>query len=105
MNRPSVTLPLRDPVSSTSYNDANQMLTFSDKNITYDDNGNMTSVTNSCGITNYTWDARNRLVGINGYKSDCTLLTASFAYDVLGRRIEKTINGSTTHSPLRFAPG
>ncbi len=95
MNRPSVTLPLPNQASNTSYNDANQMLTFSDKNITYDDNGNMTSVTNSCGTTNYAWDARNRLVGITGYKSDCTPLTASFEYDALGRRIEKTINGRT----------
>jgi RHS repeat-associated protein len=64
-------------------------------NITYDENGNMTSMTNSCGTTNYTWDARNRLVGISGYKPDCTALTASFKYDALGRRTEKTINGRT----------
>jgi RHS repeat-associated protein len=95
MNRASVTPPLPQPASNTSYNAANQMLTFSDKNITYDVNGNMTSVTNGCGTTTYTWDVRNRLVGINGYKSDCTALTASFAYDALGRRIEKTINGRT----------
>jgi RHS repeat-associated protein len=56
----------------------------------------MTSVTNSCGTTNYTWDARNRLVGINGFKPDCTTLTASFKYDALNRRIEKTINAVTT---------
>ncbi|MBM4137473.1 MAG: RHS repeat-associated core domain-containing protein, partial [Nitrospira sp.] len=54
------------------------------------------TVTNSCGTTTYTWDARNSLVGINGYKSDCTALTASFKYDALGRRIEKTVNGVTT---------
>jgi YD repeat-containing protein len=71
MNRPSVPLPLPSPVSNTSYNDANQMLTFSDKNITYDDNGNMTSVTNTCGTTNYTWDARNRLVGIEEFDAQC----------------------------------
>ncbi|OGW55569.1 MAG: hypothetical protein A2Y81_05600 [Nitrospirae bacterium RBG_13_43_8] len=74
------------------------MLTFqpateSVKNMTYDGNGNMTSVTNGCGTTNYTWDVRNRLVGINGFTSTCTSLSASFEYDALGRRIEKTING------------
>ena len=58
------------------------------KNMTYDENGNLLSVTNNCGTTNYTWDARNRLVGINGYKPDCSPLTASFKYDTLGRRIE-----------------
>jgi RHS repeat-associated protein len=71
------------------------MLSFNDKNITYDNNGNMTSVTNSCGTTNYTWDVRNRLIGIQGYTSTCTSLSASFKYDALGRRMEKTINGRT----------
>jgi RHS repeat-associated protein len=96
MNRPSVTLPMPNQASNTSYNSANQMLSFNDKNITYDNNGNMTSVTNSCGTTNYIWDVRNRLTGISGFKPDCSSLTASFKYDALGRRIEKTINGTTT---------
>jgi RHS repeat-associated protein len=96
MNRASVTPPWPQPISNTSYNAANQMLTFNDKNITYDANGNMTSVTNSCGTTNYTWDVRNRLIGISGYKSDCSTLSATFGYDAIGRRIQKTINGTTT---------
>jgi len=83
-------------VTTTSYNEANQMLTFNTKNITYDNNGNMASVINSCGTTNYTWDVRNRLVGINGFNALCSPLSAGFKYDVLGRRIEKTINGVTT---------
>jgi RHS repeat-associated protein len=95
MNRPSVALPLPNQVSNTSYNDANHMLSFNDKNIIYDENGNMTSVTNACGTTNYTWDARNRLVGIQGFDALCSPLPASFNYDALGRRIEKTINGRT----------
>jgi uncharacterized protein RhaS with RHS repeats len=33
------------------------MLTFNSQNMTYDVNGNMTSVTNSCGTTTYTWDS------------------------------------------------
>ncbi len=97
MNRQSVTLPLRSPVTNTNYNEANQMLRYnaSSDNIGYDENGNMTSITNSCGTTTYTWDARNRLAGINGFKPDCSSLTASFKYDALWRRIEKTINGRT----------
>ncbi len=85
-----------NPVSNTSYNSANQMLSFNDKNISYDNNGNMTSVTSTCGTTAYTWDVRNRLVGISGFKPDCSALSASFKYDALNRRIEKTINGVTT---------
>jgi RHS repeat-associated protein len=96
MNRPSVTLPLPNPASNINHNEANQMLSFNDKNITYDNNGNMTSVINTCGTTNYTWDVRNRLTGISGFKPDCSALTASFKYDALNRRIEKTINGQTT---------
>lgn len=91
----------RDAVNSTSYDDANEMLTFtpassSAKDMTYDNNGNLLTVTDSCGTTNYTWDVRNRLTGINGFKSDCSNLTASFQYDAIGRRIQKTINGTTT---------
>lgn len=95
MDRQNVPVKLPNPVTNTSYNQANQMLTFNDKAITYDANGNMETITNSCGTTNYTWDARNRLTAINGFNTDCSALTASFKYDALGRRIEKTINGKT----------
>jgi len=104
-NRTSMTnqsLPTLLPISVTgaTYNDANQMLSFtpqagSTQNLTYDLNRNMTSITNFCGTTNYTWDARNRLVAVNGYNSDCSALTATFQYDALGRRIEKTVNGTS----------
>jgi RHS repeat-associated protein len=95
LNRQSITLPLPNAASNTSYNNANQMLTFNNQNITYDANGNMTSVVNACGTTTYTWDMRNRLVGISGFNTECSQLTASFEYDALGRRIQKTINGRT----------
>ncbi len=95
-DRLSVSPPIPTlPVSNILYNAANQMLTFDTDNITYDANGNMTSRINGCGTTTYAWDARNRLTGINGFKTDCSALTASFIYDALGRRIHKTINGST----------
>jgi YD repeat-containing protein len=45
----------------------------------------------SDGAKTYTWDARNRLIGITG--SD---LAASFSYDALGRRVSKAINGAKT---------
>ncbi|MBI5674452.1 MAG: hypothetical protein HZC48_01325 [Nitrospirae bacterium] len=91
MNRLSVTLPMPNAVTNTSYNDANQMLAFNDKNISYDNNGNLLTSTNAAGTANYTWNARNQLTAISGPS-----LTASFKYDALGRRIEKTINGTTT---------
>jgi len=59
--------------------------------LTYDNNGNLTSVTDGAGTTPYTWNARNQLVGISGPR-----LTSSFVYDGLGRRQQKTINGNST---------
>jgi RHS repeat-associated protein len=92
----SVAQTLSPAVSSTNHDAANEMLALGGKNFTYDQNGNLQTRTDTCGTTTYSWDARNRLTGINGYKPDCTALTASFGYDALNRRISKTINGATT---------
>jgi RHS repeat-associated protein len=75
----------------------------------YDPNGNRTEFTRNapqtlrsdsasspCGTNTYEFDVRNRLVGINGFDDQCFPLSASFKYDALGRRIEKTVNGVTT---------
>jgi RHS repeat-associated protein len=78
-------------VSSTAYNAANQQTTFADKTLTYDDNGNLTSIVDGSGTTLYSWNARNQLTGISGPG-----VTASFVYDGLGRREKKTVNGSLT---------
>ena len=73
-------------LTSAAYNAANQMIAFGTKTLTYDANGNLTSD----GTNTYTWDARNRLAGISGG------VAASFEYDPLGRRVNKTINGTST---------
>jgi len=78
---------LPPPVASATYNAANQQLTFGSQPLTYDLNGNLTGD----GTSTYTWDARNRLVGLAGPG-----LTASFQYDALGRRLRKILNGTTT---------
>jgi RHS repeat-associated protein len=75
----------------------------------YDANGNRTKFTRnatqtsrsdsaspSCATRTYTFDVRNRLVGISGFHNQCAPLSASFSYDALGRRIEKTVNGVNT---------
>jgi RHS repeat-associated protein len=41
------------------------------------------------GTNSYTWDVRNRLAAISG------ALSASFAYDALGRRSARTVSGTT----------
>jgi RHS repeat-associated protein len=87
--------PQRAEVTDTLYDEANEALQFDAADMAYDENGNLLLRTDACGTTTYEWDARDRLVGITGYKPDCQPLTASFAYDPLGRRVEKTVNGVT----------
>lgn len=81
---------------TTDHDAANEMLALDAKSFSYDNNGNLQNRTDTCGSTSYTWDARNRLTNISGYKPDCSALTASFSYDALNRRTAKTINGTTT---------
>jgi RHS repeat-associated protein len=73
-------------ISTTAYNAANRLTTLGTANLFYDANGNMTSD----GTHSYTWDARNHLISIDGGN------TASFIYDPFGRRVNKSILGTTT---------
>lgn len=79
---------LPSPLPSATYNAANQMITFGSRSLSYDANGNLTSD----GTTTYTWDARNRLGSLSA-----TGMIANFQYDSLGRRVSRTINGTSTH--------
>jgi len=76
-----------------AYDAANQQIQFNSAgpNLAYDANGNLTSQTDASGSTIYIWDARNRLVAISSPN-----LSASFAYDALGRRVSKNLNGVRT---------
>ena len=58
--------------------------------LAYDPNGNLQRKTCGSDVTDYTWDARNRLIEIKN-----PTLNASFRYDALGRRVERTVNGDT----------
>src|SRR5207245_7770411 len=82
-----------ESVSSTSYNAGNQQTTFGDKTTTYDNNGNLTSITDSNGTTLYSWKTRNQLAGISGPNVNATLV-----YDATGRRKKKIINGTLKES-------
>jgi RHS repeat-associated protein len=70
---------------NASNNADNQVTQFGPSSFTYDANGNMMSD----GSNTYTWDARNQLVSISGH------VAASFQYDSFGRRVSKTIGGTT----------
>jgi RHS repeat-associated protein len=73
-------------LTSATYDDANQIATWAGTSFTYDDNGNLTSD----GTKSYGWTARNELTGLSGGVS------ASFAYDAVGRRRSRTVGSTTT---------
>jgi RHS repeat-associated protein len=82
------------PDRPNTYNAANQQITVGFfGNMTYDNNGNLISQTSgpTQHVTNYVWNARNQLIGINTPQD-----TFSFEYDALGRRVKKTISGNLT---------
>lgn len=74
-------------VTTTSYNSANQQIAFGGQGLSYDNAGNLTSD----GINNYGWNARDQLLSISGPG-----VAATFQYDAIGRRINKSINSTTT---------
>jgi RHS repeat-associated protein len=82
---------LPDPLASTTYDAANRQLAFGDKQMTYDANGNVTTLADLSGVTDFIWDSRNRLSGIRG-----SLGNTMYTYDALGRR---------SASPLGSASG
>ncbi|WP_457352721.1 RHS repeat-associated core domain-containing protein [Roseateles sp. P5_D6] len=74
-------------ITDASYNAANRLLTWGGKTFSHDLNGNMTGD----GVTTYTWDARDQLVGVND-----TMTNAGFKYDSQGRRVSRTLGSATT---------
>jgi RHS repeat-associated protein len=87
---------LQETPFSATYDAANRLASITLRGelftLSYDANGNLISKSGpTSGTTTYNWNARNELVGLSGPSG-----TASFTYDALGRRIEKTVNGVTT---------
>jgi RHS repeat-associated protein len=79
-------LPTATTANATT--DANHRLTsFNATTLSYDDNGNLIDD----GTRQYLYDIRDRLVEIQ--QGSTTL--ATFQYDTFGRRISKTVNGTT----------
>ena len=49
---------------SATYDTANRQLAFGDNSMTYDANGNLTSMLGPSGVTSFSWEARNRLISL-----------------------------------------
>jgi len=77
-------------VANATYDGANRQRAFGPSQMAFDANGNLTTLTDPSGSTAFTWDARDRLVGL---EQPGTL--ASFAY-AFGRRLTKAVNGGAT---------
>jgi RHS repeat-associated protein len=77
-------------VTETTYNAGNRQTAFGSKLLSYDDNGNLTSITEGTDITSLTWDSRNRLTAFSAPTT-----AATFTYDGFGRRSAKTVDGTT----------
>lgn len=84
---PLADIKLPSAFTGAAYGQANQLTQRNNTTFTYDQNGNLLSD----GTNAYTWDAKNRLIAING------VVSAGFRYDPLGRRVSKTVNGVTTN--------
>ena len=78
---------LPSAMSSATYDAANRIATWNGTSFAYDLNGNLTND----GNNTYTWNSRNQLSGLSG------AVSASFAYDGIGRRRGKTVSGTATN--------
>jgi len=77
---------LPEAISSAAYNADNEQTERNSKKLGYDAEGNLTSD----GSSEYKWNARGQLAEITGATK------ASFTYDPFGRRVSKTLSGTTT---------
>ena len=79
------TLP--EAMSEASYDSANELTSLEGHTSSYDADGNLTSN----GTSSFEWNDRNQLTGVTQGTN-----TWSYAYDPLGRRIDKTANSVET---------
>jgi RHS repeat-associated protein len=81
---------LPDAIPTATYDAANRQLIFGGKTMSFDENGNLGTLTDGAATTTLSWDPRNRLSGLGGIEA------ASYAYDFFGRRVRRLIGGTST---------
>lgn len=72
--------------ASYSYQPFNKLTNTSATTYTYDNNGNLTSMTDALGTTSLTWNKENQLTQVSLPAG----LVVNYKYDALGRRIQRT---------------
>ncbi|MGH7552983.1 MAG: RHS repeat-associated core domain-containing protein, partial [Longimicrobiales bacterium] len=101
----NVIVTATDPTANTRTNTYEVTVSGPTATYGYDENGNLISREDSSGSWEYEWDGRNLLTRV--LKDE--LEVVSFAYDPLGRRVQKVSGGVTTkyllesHNVLREA--
>lgn len=86
-------------VASYSYNPSNELVLTSTGGYAYDNDGNLTSKTDSTGTTNYAWDFEGRLTQVALSASGGTV---TFRYDPFGRRIQKVFSQGTSATTTNY---
>ncbi len=89
-----------DSLATAVVGPGNRTSSFRGYNLTYDANGNAltrygTNAQWGTDSSTYTWDALSRLTSMTTWPAGGAHTTVSFAYDALGRRVSKTVNGVT----------
>ncbi len=75
------------------YNANNELRNYPTTIIDYDADGNTVKKTEGSNVTDYSWDAENRLMKVE--KDGAA--TGVYYYDPFGRRLSKTVDGTTTY--------
>ena len=83
--------------TNSSYNENNQLTDDGTYTYKYDVKGNMIERINKTSnqTTRYEWDIENQLIKVTTHETESAMPNeiVSYAYDALGRRIEKNVNG------------
>jgi len=98
-NRSTYTSNFSQPQPVTnSFDTDNRLTSGGGTSYIYDDNGALTSSTDSTGTTSYTWDSRHRLNSISAPNGQKT----TFLYDFEGNLIQQTDAGPTLNLTQSF---
>jgi RHS repeat-associated protein len=80
-------------------NSSNELTSIPGTSYTYDNNGNMATKTDATGVTTYTWDYENRLVGVALPGAGGSV---AYKYDPFGRRVQKAFTQGSTTTPTNY---